>query len=114
MFFDISYNENKIKNFSDICQIEEGHWKTEKDRNMVKTSMEASAELPKFTSHSYYQYTRCHRKYMFSKLIPYESDDYFTEFVEFCICYPELVKKTGLDTYEDLIVGCKDDPHKIS
>lgn len=109
MFSDVSSNENKIKNFSDICQIEEGHWKTEKERNMVKTSIEASAELPNFTSYSYHQYTRCHRKYMFSKLVPYESDDYFTEFVEFCLCYPELVKKTGLDTYEDLIVGCRDD-----
>ena len=109
MFSDFNSEENKIKNFSDICMIEEGRWKTEKERNVIVTSTESSAELPKFTSYSYHQYTKCHRRYMFSKLVPYEHDDYLIEFIEFCLCYPELVKKTSLDVYENIITGCRDD-----
>ena len=76
----------------------------------------------KFSKTTYNAYSDCPVKFVFSKLIRTEDSDSIVfgnclhEFAEFYFCYPELVKKRGLDYYlthlEDMFSGLSSECHR--
>ena len=100
----------QIHGFEDVCNnLVKGQWNSMQE---VEFSHKAEVHVDDsamddwmFTKSSLNQYYACPRAYFFSELIPYSDSDktmfgnILHEFAEFYLCYPEIIKREGLDAY---------------
>ncbi|MCQ2084571.1 MAG: PD-(D/E)XK nuclease family protein [archaeon] len=103
-------NPINITSFRDICDnYVQGSWFRSVEKEKHETGG-IDLETPvgkkwKFSKSAYNAYKDCPLKFMFSKLLRSEDNEYTVfgnclhEFAEFYLCYPEIVKANGLDYY---------------
>ena len=124
--FDNSRKKGVADSFEKICKhFIRGSWAVEQTpKHVFGGTLGSSPETDewKFSKTTYNAYSDCPIKFVFSKLIRTEDSDSIVfgnclhEFAEFYFCYPELVKKKGLDYYlahlEDMFSGLSSECHR--
>ncbi|WP_400207000.1 hypothetical protein [Candidatus Methanomassiliicoccus intestinalis] len=102
--------EERISEFSELCTVVDGLEKTHQKERPFKITSTATLPTHSFSDYSYAQYQKCPRKYMFDKIFPLpDQEKILREFIEFCFCYPDIVKRTDPDLYESMIVSAEND-----
>lgn len=106
---DLSGGTKGIESFNDICrEYIRGSWTRAADAAPTESGeMSAVSEENdwKFSKSTYNAYSDCPVKFMFTKLIRTEDNEYTVfgscihEFAEFYFCYPEIVKEKGVEYY---------------
>jgi CRISPR/Cas system-associated exonuclease Cas4 (RecB family) len=110
LLFDHASGEPK-KTFGSVCgELIKGTWSSDPAAVNRRTAAGTDGMFKAFSKTSLNNYVTCPLKFMFSELVramPENEDLLFGnvmhEFAEFCICYPELVEKNGIDTYAEMI-----------
>ncbi len=112
-YFDISMNKT-VKNFNDVSEkIVSGPWYTSEDSNGSEVgdiTVDSTSYEPKpFSKTMYNSFITCPKSYMFGRILgdPDNSNivtgNLIHEYAEARICYPEEVKRLGIDHYAEYI-----------
>lgn len=118
--FNLIFNESssskehkEIDGFSDICNnLVSGRWYEEPEEHIHEkgeNNIENTDQIGSFSKSSFNEFMKCPRAYMFNSLI--DSDDNKTtefgnlihDFAEFYTCYPEFVRKKGIEEMIGLV-----------
>jgi len=115
--FEQIYSDREIEGFEDVCKersgLIKGPWHIVKEKKFSDKGEEHLEHIPvydwKFSKSTYNLFRQCPRAYMFGELMRTPDSEYTVfgsiihEFAELYVCYPEMVKKKGIDHYLELI-----------